>query len=151
MQTHMRVWMLWIHFTCHVVHLTVVTPCQWPLPTQILTGSWKNGIDVRCKRCALVPLCPWYHSFAPESCELLNSAWTGSRGTLVRWERQKEVGRERVRDGWESLIELVFQVWIYSADPALVHTRAHRLCLSHTHTQISISRKPSMCTHMRTD
>lgn len=51
------------------------------------------------------------------------------------------------RVGWERLIELLFQVWIYSTDPALVYT------LALTHTRMPVPRKRLHCefTHKLTD
>lgn len=57
-----------------------------------------------------------------------------------REEREGERQSQGERYGWESLIEPLFQVRIYSTDPGLAHTPARTwIRQKHSHAQPSIT------------
>lgn len=78
----------------------------------------------------------------------VNSSTLHELGAREHRRDERDRGRERERAGWESLIELLFQVWIYSTDPALV--RSHTIAHTDAHTDVHAQKNTSTCMHVHT-
>lgn len=115
----------------------------------IIVSVQAESREKRVRGCALVPLCPEYHPPAPPGS--VNSSTPVELGAREHGRDERRREKERERAGWESLIELLFQVWIYSTDPALEHTPAAAHRNTHTHSgEDTHAQRKCLHTHART-